>query len=192
MAADLFNGLNTHAWTGWIFFAVLLGIVLVWAYTVSIESIFEVGGLAFADDFPRLSILSYLLGGSSRLSMATTITSSLQPTSTSASFWSSSSHYFPGTSPRPTSSRSRLVTWIAPAGSPSLIRPMISRKTDTAVLRKSSAPRLARPVCVDRRSTMDLARTCPQASVRRTEASTSLRKKMASRSRGSKATYRGG
>ena len=37
MAADLFNGLNTHVWTGWIFFAVFLGIVLVWAYTVSVE-----------------------------------------------------------------------------------------------------------------------------------------------------------
>ena len=35
MAADLYNGLNTHVWTGWIFFAVALGIVLVWAYTVS-------------------------------------------------------------------------------------------------------------------------------------------------------------
>ncbi|OSD08296.1 phospholipid-translocating P-type ATPase [Trametes coccinea BRFM310] len=33
MAANLFNGLNTHVWTGWIFFAVALGIVLVWAYT---------------------------------------------------------------------------------------------------------------------------------------------------------------
>ncbi|TFK89441.1 phospholipid-translocating P-type ATPase [Polyporus arcularius HHB13444] len=33
MTADLFNGLNTHVWTAWIFFAVALGIVLVWAYT---------------------------------------------------------------------------------------------------------------------------------------------------------------
>ncbi|KAH9848849.1 phospholipid-translocating P-type ATPase [Lenzites betulinus] len=33
MAANLFNGLNTHVWTGWIFFAVSLGIVLVWVYT---------------------------------------------------------------------------------------------------------------------------------------------------------------
>ncbi|KAL1937625.1 hypothetical protein VTO73DRAFT_13011 [Trametes versicolor] len=33
MAANLFNGLNTHVWTGWIFFAVALGIVLVWAFT---------------------------------------------------------------------------------------------------------------------------------------------------------------
>ncbi|KAI1791774.1 hypothetical protein LXA43DRAFT_888661, partial [Ganoderma leucocontextum] len=42
MAADLFNGLNTHVWTGWIFFAVLLGIVLVWAYT-AIYSIISPG-----------------------------------------------------------------------------------------------------------------------------------------------------
>ncbi|KIY50739.1 phospholipid-translocating P-type ATPase [Fistulina hepatica ATCC 64428] len=33
MVANLFNGLNTNAWTGWVFFAVSLGIVLVWAYT---------------------------------------------------------------------------------------------------------------------------------------------------------------
>ncbi|KAI0766330.1 phospholipid-translocating P-type ATPase [Trametes elegans] len=32
-AANLFNGLNTYVWTGWIFFAVFLGIVLVWGYT---------------------------------------------------------------------------------------------------------------------------------------------------------------
>lgn len=34
MAANLFNGMNTNVWTGWVFFAVLVGIVLVWAYTV--------------------------------------------------------------------------------------------------------------------------------------------------------------
>ncbi|KZT69864.1 phospholipid-translocating P-type ATPase [Daedalea quercina L-15889] len=32
-AANLFNGLNTYAWTGWVFFAIALGLVLVWAYT---------------------------------------------------------------------------------------------------------------------------------------------------------------
>ncbi|TBU65246.1 phospholipid-translocating P-type ATPase [Dichomitus squalens] len=42
MAADLFNGLNTHVWTGWIFFAVALGIVLIWAYT-AIYSIISPG-----------------------------------------------------------------------------------------------------------------------------------------------------
>ncbi|KAI0374619.1 phospholipid-translocating P-type ATPase [Pilatotrama ljubarskyi] len=39
MAANLFNGLNTHVWTGWIFFAVSLGIVLVWAYTAVYSAI---------------------------------------------------------------------------------------------------------------------------------------------------------
>ena len=34
MAADLFVGLNTHAWTGWVFFTTLIGILLVWVYTV--------------------------------------------------------------------------------------------------------------------------------------------------------------
>lgn len=31
---NLFNGLNTTAWTGWVFFAVSLGIFLVWVFTV--------------------------------------------------------------------------------------------------------------------------------------------------------------
>ena len=35
MTANLFNGLNTSVWTAWVFFAVFLGIVLVWLYTVS-------------------------------------------------------------------------------------------------------------------------------------------------------------
>lgn len=34
MTVNLFNGLNTAAWTGWVFFAVSIGIILVWAYTV--------------------------------------------------------------------------------------------------------------------------------------------------------------
>ncbi|KAH8117016.1 phospholipid-translocating P-type ATPase [Phellopilus nigrolimitatus] len=33
MCANMFNGLNTAAWTGWVFFAVSIGVVLVWAYT---------------------------------------------------------------------------------------------------------------------------------------------------------------
>ncbi|KAG8955493.1 hypothetical protein FRC03_011207 [Tulasnella sp. 419] len=33
LAVNLFNGLNTAAWTGWVWFAVLLGPVLVWGYT---------------------------------------------------------------------------------------------------------------------------------------------------------------
>ncbi|KZP18285.1 phospholipid-translocating ATPase [Athelia psychrophila] len=33
LAANLFCGLNTTAWTGWIWFATFLGIVLIWLYT---------------------------------------------------------------------------------------------------------------------------------------------------------------
>lgn len=33
--ANLYNGLNTSAWTGWVFFAVFIGSLLVWVYTVS-------------------------------------------------------------------------------------------------------------------------------------------------------------
>jgi len=35
LTANLFNGLNTNVWTGWVFFAVALGNVLLWVYTVS-------------------------------------------------------------------------------------------------------------------------------------------------------------
>uniref|UniRef100_A0A0W0FFE3 Phospholipid-transporting ATPase n=1 Tax=Moniliophthora roreri TaxID=221103 RepID=A0A0W0FFE3_MONRR len=31
--ANLFNGLNTAVWTGWVFFAVFIGIILIWVYT---------------------------------------------------------------------------------------------------------------------------------------------------------------
>lgn len=189
MAADLFNGLNTHVWTGWIFFAVFLGIVLVWAYTVSVELVFEFERAVRTHASCRLSILSFLLDGSSHLSLATTTTSSLLPTSTSASSWSSSSHYFHGTSPRPTSSRSPPVTWIALGGSPSSTRLTTSRRIDTAVSLKSSVLRLAKPVSVDLRSTTAVVRTCPRAFVRQTEASTSLRKKTALQCRGCRATY---
>jgi phospholipid-translocating ATPase len=34
MAANLFNGMNTRVWTGWVFFSVFIGIILIWAYTV--------------------------------------------------------------------------------------------------------------------------------------------------------------
>lgn len=34
MIATLFNGLNTIAWTGWVFFALGIEIVLIWVYTV--------------------------------------------------------------------------------------------------------------------------------------------------------------
>ncbi|KAG9001427.1 hypothetical protein FRB94_004792 [Tulasnella sp. JGI-2019a] len=33
LVVNLFNGLNTYAWTGWVWFAVYIGIILVWAYT---------------------------------------------------------------------------------------------------------------------------------------------------------------
>lgn len=33
-AANFFNGLNTSVWTGWVFFAVFIGDILLWVYTV--------------------------------------------------------------------------------------------------------------------------------------------------------------
>jgi len=34
MVVNVFNGLNTFAWTGWVFFAVSIGPILVWLFTV--------------------------------------------------------------------------------------------------------------------------------------------------------------
>ncbi|KZT27329.1 phospholipid-translocating ATPase [Neolentinus lepideus HHB14362 ss-1] len=45
MAANLFNGMNTGVWTGWVFFAVGIGILLVWAYT-AIYSVISPGWFA--------------------------------------------------------------------------------------------------------------------------------------------------
>ncbi|KAG8758981.1 hypothetical protein FRC14_006959 [Serendipita sp. 396] len=39
MIVNLFNGLNTAAWTWWVFFAVSFGIVLVWAFTAIYSTI---------------------------------------------------------------------------------------------------------------------------------------------------------
>lgn len=36
LCVNIFNGLNTSAWTGWVFFSVFIGIILIWAYTVRI------------------------------------------------------------------------------------------------------------------------------------------------------------
>ncbi|KAF7337884.1 Phospholipid-transporting ATPase [Mycena venus] len=45
LAANLYNGLNVNVWTGWVFFAVFLGIVLVWVYT-AIYSIITPGWIS--------------------------------------------------------------------------------------------------------------------------------------------------
>jgi len=34
LTANFFNGLNTNTWTGWVFFAVFIGDVLIYVYTV--------------------------------------------------------------------------------------------------------------------------------------------------------------
>lgn len=36
--ANFYNGLNTSVWTGWVFFAIALGIVLLWLFTVRVFS----------------------------------------------------------------------------------------------------------------------------------------------------------
>ncbi|KAH7889506.1 hypothetical protein F5I97DRAFT_1844721 [Phlebopus sp. FC_14] len=39
IAVSLFTGLNTNVWTGWVFFAVFIGIVLLWLFTVVYNAI---------------------------------------------------------------------------------------------------------------------------------------------------------
>ena len=61
--ANFFNGLNTSAWTGWVFFAVFIGDVLVWIYTVSHDFSSQSG--LFSDYYAyRLSTTLFLLDGS--------------------------------------------------------------------------------------------------------------------------------
>lgn len=43
MVANLYTGFNATAWTGWLFFAVFLGIVIIWIFTVSERRIPEQG-----------------------------------------------------------------------------------------------------------------------------------------------------
>jgi len=38
LAVNLFNGLNTTAWTVWVWFSILLGIALCWGFTVSVPN----------------------------------------------------------------------------------------------------------------------------------------------------------
>ncbi|KAK0455620.1 uncharacterized protein EV420DRAFT_1644405 [Desarmillaria tabescens] len=39
IVVNLFNGMNTHVWNGWVFFAVFIGIILVWLYTITHDAI---------------------------------------------------------------------------------------------------------------------------------------------------------
>ena len=38
LTVNFYNGLNTNVWTGWVFFAVALGNILILCYTVSKRS----------------------------------------------------------------------------------------------------------------------------------------------------------
>lgn len=39
IAVSLFNGLNTNVWTAWVFFAIFIGIVILWLFTVIYDAI---------------------------------------------------------------------------------------------------------------------------------------------------------
>ena len=66
MCVNIFNGLNAAAWTGWVFFAVFIGIILIWAYTVRAKSVLL--GTKFTHSSHRLSIPLSLRDNSMSLS----------------------------------------------------------------------------------------------------------------------------
>lgn len=39
MVVNMFHGITTSAWTAWVWFAVSIGIILIWVYTVSSPSL---------------------------------------------------------------------------------------------------------------------------------------------------------
>lgn len=84
--ANCFNGLQTNVWTGWVFFAVALGNVLILLYTVSQASEANCDGIT--QPLRRPSTTASLLGGSTLL--CTEITTSCGPLRISGS--ASSSH----------------------------------------------------------------------------------------------------
>ena len=181
MTVDLFNGMNTHVWTGWIFFAVALGIVLIWAYTVSAYHVIIEFNLTI---FFRLFIpLSPLHGLPSR-STGTITTSSTRRISGSQLCSSSPWLCFRGTSTRRTSSRITPRTWTWPDGSVSRTPATTSRRTRMVLSLAFSALRAARrsrgTVCKSgqQRSTQ-AAQTWPPASAPSTAASASRQKKAA-------------
>lgn len=53
--ANLYNGLNTSAWTGWVFFAINIGTLLIWVYTVSL--VFNINHWISNDTFVRPSTM---------------------------------------------------------------------------------------------------------------------------------------
>jgi hypothetical protein len=79
LAVSFFNGLNTNVWTGWVFFAVFLGIVLLLLFTVRLLVL----SLRLKRSFFPLSLFTIpsAQAGSSPMSTATTISCSDPPTS---------------------------------------------------------------------------------------------------------------
>lgn len=79
--ANFFNGMNTSAWTGWVFFAVFLGDVLVLAYTVCDLSLdYSKVGSHFLYMIVRLFTMRFPLRRFRHLFGATTTFCSSRPT----------------------------------------------------------------------------------------------------------------
>ncbi len=113
MVASAFNGLATAAWTGWVFFAVLVGPVLIWVYTVSDA---PCSSVEYTENPSRPFTQSFPLGGSMCLCMATTTICSI-PLSSGFPFLSvSASRSRRATSLRHTSSHMTRRTSISCVG----------------------------------------------------------------------------
>ena len=60
MVANIFTGLNTDSWTGWVWFGVLFGPVLIWIYTVGfVESTTLIPSITLTSLFVNRHILHH-------------------------------------------------------------------------------------------------------------------------------------
>lgn len=87
MVADLYTGFSATAWSGWIFFAVYLGIVIVWVFTVSVQDLHPLSIYDVFNVDRRPSILLFHRVMESLLSMETLTSSSTRHTSGFVSLW---------------------------------------------------------------------------------------------------------
>ena len=116
IASNLFNGLNTKFWTGWVFFSVFIGIILIFAYTVR-PCLFSSTSVAVAQTCgSRPSTQSSPLDGFLPLSMGTIISCLNRLSFGSVSLLHSYSHSCRGICTWRGLSASTLMTWISSIG----------------------------------------------------------------------------
>lgn len=110
MVVTFFNGLNIAAWTSWVFFALGIEIVIIWAYTVSTHASVVTRTANLTDDPDRLSTPSSHLVGLSPPSSATITISSHLHTIGSECSWLFPFHSYRASPPKHTNSISSQAT----------------------------------------------------------------------------------